>query len=648
MSDLVFQLRTRLQAVRRKERLVTWVAGLSRLCLWLLLLLVLYFVVDIWIIRSLELTESYVIRTGLTLVVLALMAWRVIGFLALPLKVPLDDDLMALRVENAHPELRHRLISTLQLTLAAEDRVIGSRELLAALQEDTMTFTRAIPFPAVVKFKPALDWLWKAAVAGVLAVGLCLLFPAHANAFFKRLLFLPQDYPTRMRLQSIDCLNLAGQVVRDEATVAAQPAGSPTNPMLAAGDKVQIRVLPDPDVALPYEDGKFLDGILTYEYTDGPNRGVEHELTLAVPRELVKAARALEEAGQGPDSGSPEWTAFRKTLYWRATIDAVTDPFVARAELDDGRLSGARFQVQSRPIVRSIKVTVTPPEYTRLFAESHDKTGDISALQGSVVAVELTATQKLLHAQLQFADPDVGQKLPQVIKLKADSTTAQDTIWRGQFTVTRNTSYFIDLLATNGLSHPLNPPVYQVVSKLDPLPTIQVRFPRADDTVTRSAKYPIRFAAHDNFNLQEIRLRYRVSDDDNAKIQTLSIMQWKSAGPQDYEGEFRLEIDQLIGLNGRVQEGEVLTLWLEARDTAPDGAVDRPTGLTAGLAESAYTKNYARSNLYRLAVVTAAEKEMELRQKVQEQLDLIQQQADTIKQDRNEKVVPAIENRPAP
>ena len=39
---------------------------------------------------------------------------------------------------------------------------------------------------------------------------------------------------------------------------------------------------------------------------------------------------------------------------------------------------------------------------------------------------------------------------------------------------------------------------------------------------------------------------------------------------------------------------------------------------------------------------------VEERQKVQEQLDLIQQQADTIKKDRNEKVVPAIEGKQAP
>ncbi|HTL52811.1 MAG TPA: hypothetical protein VL860_09575, partial [Planctomycetota bacterium] len=409
MADVLFDLQRRLHSVRQKERLVTGVAGVSRLFLWLLLLLAFFFVLDIWIVRSLDTVESYLVRALLTLVVLGLIAWR--GWIALfrPLRTHLDDDLMALRVENAHPELRHRLISTLQLgRAAADDQLVGSTELVAALEAETVSFTRAIPFPSVVLFKPAWDWLWKALVCLLLAAGLCMAFPKHASAFFMRLMFLDRDYPTRVVLDKIDCLNVAGEVVLDEEsfkTASAANAKTAFNPPVAAGDATQVRVFPAVDAELPLdEEGRFSDGVLVYQYTDGPNVGVDHELTLSVPKDLAKSGAELIRSGKGPHSGAPEWETFRKGLFWKATIDAVTDPFRATAELDDGRIAWKRFQVLPRPVVRTIKLTVTPPDYTPLSPEAHDKTGDVAAIQGSIVKVELQATQKLLHAQLQFSD----------------------------------------------------------------------------------------------------------------------------------------------------------------------------------------------------------------------------------------------------
>ncbi|MGH7143930.1 MAG: hypothetical protein ACREJ2_07295 [Planctomycetota bacterium] len=653
MADILFELRRRLQGVRRKERLVTWVAGLSRLCLWVLLLLALFFVVDIWIVSSIDWVGAYIVRSILTAVVLALMAWRAYVFLAKPLQRTLDDDLMALHVENAHPELRHRLISTLQLTEATDEaRPVGSMELVEALQEDTITFTRAIEFPQVVKFKPAWNWLWKALTGLALAVGLCCLFPAHAQAFFKRLIFLPDQYPTRIHLGQVECVNAQGQVVQDADSTAgaSAPGAAPATPAalpLAAGDTIHVRVYLTDDSQLALDDeGHFEEGALTYTYTHGPNAGVSHDLTLTVPKALAAEAQKLTQQKQGPGSGAPAWATFRKGLYWEAKLEAVTDSFQVRGDLDDGHTDWHSFTVLPRPLMRSIKVSVTPPSYmqAQMAPDIHDKTGDISAFQGSTVQIELHATQKLLHAQLQFNDPEPGQPLPQVVKLKED-TSGADPVWKGGFTVTRNTSYFIDLLAINGLSNPDNPPIYQVVSRIDPPPTVTVKFPPADDTVTLAAKYPIQFSAHDNFGLKAIRLRYKFGDDDSPeKFHTIDILSNMSTA--DYDGTYLMAIRDLPNTGGPLAEGDVITFWVEAKDGAPDDGPDRTASATPGLSDKAYTKNWARSNVYRLAIVTPAQKETELRQKTQEQLDLIKQQAEQIKQDRYDKVDPAIEGKP--
>ena len=82
---------------------------------------------------------------------LGYVIWRTIW---LEVVRELDDDEVALRVERRHPELRGRLISTIQLTRElGEGALAGSPELIEALETDTVSYSQALDFTQIISFQ---------------------------------------------------------------------------------------------------------------------------------------------------------------------------------------------------------------------------------------------------------------------------------------------------------------------------------------------------------------------------------------------------------------------------------------------------------------------------------------------------------------
>ena len=135
----------KLAAVRARQRNVAIGQGLARTALAVLALIVGFFLVD-WLIlaRSTPGSGDTLARGILLTAMLAALGyvvWRCL--ISVLLHVP-DDDEVALKVERGHPELRGRLISTIQLR--RDGRAIGSSDLIAALEADTVAFAGSMRF----------------------------------------------------------------------------------------------------------------------------------------------------------------------------------------------------------------------------------------------------------------------------------------------------------------------------------------------------------------------------------------------------------------------------------------------------------------------------------------------------------------------
>src|SRR5438046_1724399 len=122
----IADLRYRIDAVRRKEKSVVVLVGAFRSVLVLVGVILAYFLID-WICDL-----PYIARLLFAAVGAGAVGYTVNKFLLREMRREIDDDTVALRVEARNPELRGRLISTLQLARAGEaGKYIGSEELVA-------------------------------------------------------------------------------------------------------------------------------------------------------------------------------------------------------------------------------------------------------------------------------------------------------------------------------------------------------------------------------------------------------------------------------------------------------------------------------------------------------------------------------------
>src|SRR5437773_1021695 len=111
MSTLA-DLRYRIANVRQKERNVVIMAGAFRLILALVGVVIAYFLID-WIFDL-----PYAARLIFTAAGFGALGYVVYKYLICELRRIVDEDDVALRVEARNPDLRGRLISTLQLSRA--------------------------------------------------------------------------------------------------------------------------------------------------------------------------------------------------------------------------------------------------------------------------------------------------------------------------------------------------------------------------------------------------------------------------------------------------------------------------------------------------------------------------------------------------
>src|SRR5262249_34932576 len=84
-------------------------------------------------------------------------------------------------------------------------------------------------------------------------------------------------------------------------------------------------------------------------------------------------------------------------------LRSVDEPFAYRFRAGDGQTEWFNVDVADRPEIDAVKMTVTPPAYTRQPAKTFDKLPDrVWALRGSRVEVALRAKASVETAQLKM------------------------------------------------------------------------------------------------------------------------------------------------------------------------------------------------------------------------------------------------------
>jgi hypothetical protein len=194
------------------------------------------------------------------------------------------------------------------------------------------------------------------------------------------------------------------------------------------------------------------------------------------------------------------------------------------------------------PDLGSLKLTLTPPPYTRLPVESQEG-GHITALSGTVVDFDAVATKHVAEAEIVL---DGRNRYP----LGVDGLRL-----KGSLLVMQPGSYAIRLKDYLGFENP-DPVTYEIRVVPDKFPEAVITDPSADMEITGDEVIPVTYNAHDDFGLSAVRLVYERKGEER-RIDLMNSIDRRSVGPETFKWD-------LSGL--ALVPGERVTFRIEVED----------------------------------------------------------------------------------
>jgi hypothetical protein len=343
MTDL---LTSKIAAVRARHRRLWLGTGICAAVLIFVVGLGIGMVADWWLDLPWTI-RAIVLAINLTLIGGALLQFAVLPIIAAP-----DDDAVALRIEDAHPQFATRLIAAIQLGRAVPLLAGASPMLVRATVRQAEVIARDIEFPAVIhadRFAKTLS----AALAALLLLIAGLIAARHdhvsgdllARAFLSH---VPVPRKTRIEMPRTDF-------------------------KIARGDNVDL--VADARGLIPSS------GWLDIAFVSGRRQGFSLDRT--------EAAAAT----------------------FHRFLENVQDSFEYRMHLGDNTTPWFHVQVLTPPMVTQLHVTQIYPPYTGR-PNLERQLGDLSILAGSRLRLDITSNDEIAGGAVHWINPqttaDVG------------------------------------------------------------------------------------------------------------------------------------------------------------------------------------------------------------------------------------------------
>ncbi len=478
------ELKARLSALRRTVGAWLMARGLSVLLLWVVGILALSLLTDWYFDFDKPQRLIFIVVTGIVLVSIFYRK------LLRPLSRQLDDDTLALRVEDTHRELGEGFISALQFSRIEDPAKLGmSPQMVQATIASGSAAAEKVSFKDVVDRKAfTRNLAIIAAMVVVLGVGAGGVFAWDImNIWFKRMFLLGDArYP---RATHFDL---------DEATEIVVPRGDDwTASALVTGE------IPD-----------FV--YIEFKPRNGP------EITQMMTRQDVAGASA---GGAGGAGGAGAEGA--KEGRFAAVFKNVLEPFRFRISGGDNRTRWINARLVDRPGIESFDLTLRHPQYTALEpevvwsirpaaveagtaekpAEGARRAGSSSvyALKGSTIAFTALTNKPLKSAKLRieksvvdlaFKPAKAGDREVSQI----DVELAADKLVAG--------TYAIEMTDTEGMDSK-KPTRFLVRLRPDKDPVVRAELVGVSSMVVSDARIPLKCNFKDDFAITQAGLSFQ-------------------------------------------------------------------------------------------------------------------------------------------
>ncbi len=444
-SSLLTELLQRLHQVRKAQTRVELVSSALLFCAGVIAATV------IIVLAETLFDFSRVVRTGIILLsalTMVCMGGWTIARPILRLTGVLSSrtyDEIAKQVGAFFPALQDHLLNALQLAQDGSSMSsLYSAELLDASLKDFATAIRTIDFLESVDKKDIPRYRrWFFVSAGVLII-LVLLFPASLSSAAFRLIHYSREFtpPPQYLIEIL-----------------------PGNKEIVKGENVDVSV-----------SVKALLPSLRQDVQE-----------LIISRQQEGQENSEEIRVQADSSGM-----YRTTFQ---TVRSTTQYF---ARVEDSESDHFVLTVLDRPLIRSFRVRLDYPAYSKIPPKTLDEfIGDLAALKGTRITISGVSSKPLKEASIQFGN---HANLPLAIRGERFSAS---------FPLLTDNIYHLSITDVEGLSNS-EPVHYQLKTIPDEYPSMTIVEPGRNIDIASNQSMNLLLQASDDFGFSALRLGYRI------------------------------------------------------------------------------------------------------------------------------------------
>lgn len=347
-----------------------------------------------------------------------------------------DYNFVAKQVGENFPDVKDELLNVLQLS-KLQDKQLYSSNLINAAFARVYDKVKSINFESVIKFDKAKQLLFYVAGAAAFAALLFLTIPGLKAASYRLINFNQEFIPPQKFIFEV----------------------SPGNAEVTKGQDVTIKV----------------------------------QVQGEKPSEVFLAVKDIDQTNFELQKLSAD--SLGNYIFERRSIRN-TFNYYATAE----NISSDEFKIEviDRPVIKSLDLSVISPGYSKIPSVQQKDNGNVTALLGSTINLEVSSSKLLSKAKLFFGDSTQ-------LEMKTMDSKANLS-----FRIKKDNSYQIILTDKNGNQN-LSPITYTIKTLFDAFPSIEMITPNRDVALANDNRLPLLVKILDDYGFTKLYLNYRLS-----------------------------------------------------------------------------------------------------------------------------------------
>ena len=238
---------------------------------------------------------------------------------------------------------------------------------------------------------------------------------------------------------------------------------------------------------------------------------------------------------------------------FRFSIFNIQDSMEYFVESNTVRSEVYKLNVVDLPYVKQLDLTLNFPSFTNLPSKTVEDGGDIAALKGTVATITAKLSGKVRAARIVFAD---GRK---------NEMRAQGADFVGELTVASDTSYYIELVSTDGEAY-RGSNEYDVTVLGDQPPMISFDKPGRDKKATNLEEVFTQARAEDDYGVVSMDLHFSVNGGEEKKV---NLQQLTRESARTLTGAYTFFLEEY-----HLKPGDFISYYAKARDASNEATSD--------------------------------------------------------------------------